>query len=164
MRSHAFLLVFLAVSATVAVPARTVFADRATTIAQDLQLPPDAAARIASSLASYDADLYRLHSERGELHRQFLSPHTDGMSQKLLDDMVANERAAVQLDETLLATLRPYLAPDQIVHVFMMLTASEPEPPRALAQPALPSASTPSSPSRKQRGCNPFEQMHHCPN
>src|ERR1041385_6157548 len=147
MRTIVALLVIL-------VGSTTAHADRATTIAQDLQLSPDATARLASTLATYDSEALKLRTERTDIRRELMSPHTDSMSQKLLDDMLANERATVQLDEQLVTALRGQLAPDQLLRVFVLLNASEPEPPHPIAPPM------PKSP----RGvCNPFEQMHRCP-
>jgi hypothetical protein len=154
MRTIVALLVILVGSASA-------FADRAMTIAQDVPQPPDVKAAVASTLARYDAELYRLRYERAELRRQMLSQHTDSMNQKLLDDTVANARALVQLDEALIADLRAQLPADQIVHVFMMLNASEPEAPRMLP-PKRPGAI--STKGAVHDGCDPFEQMHRCPN
>lgn len=148
MRIIVALLVILVGSA----PAR---ADRAQSIAQDLQLQHDVGARVVSTLATYDAELYKLRSERGETRRQLLVEHTDSMSQKLLDDMIVNAQALAQLDQNLLASLRGQLPPDQIVRVFAMLNATEPEAPRMLA-PQPPR-------SRHSDRCNPFDQPHRCP-
>jgi hypothetical protein len=152
MRTIVALLVILVGSATAS-------ADRAMTIAQDLPLPPEVTAPIAATLARYDADLYRLRYERAELRRQMLSAHTDSMNQQLIDDTLANARALVQLDEALVGSLRAQLSADQIVHVLMLLNASEPETPRMLP-PKQPGAITKRG---GVRGCNPFEQMHRCP-
>jgi hypothetical protein len=153
MRTIIALLVILVGSA----PA---FADRAVTIAQDLPLPPEITAPVASTLARYDADLYRLRYERAELRRQMLSQHTDSINQQLIDDTLANARALVQLDEALVSSLRAQLSSDQIVHVLMLLNASEPEAPRMLP-PKQPGAIN--KQNAQGRGCNPFEQMHRCP-
>ena len=150
MRITVALLVILVGSA----PA---FADRAQTIAQDLQLPTDAGARVAGTLVTYDSELYKLRTERAEIRRQLLVEHTDSMSQKLLDDMIVNAQALVQLDQSLLATLRAQLAPDQILRVFMMLDASEPEAPHMVA-PLHPGPI-----NKRGDHCNPFEQPHRCP-
>ncbi|HTL37521.1 MAG TPA: hypothetical protein VL326_30530 [Kofleriaceae bacterium] len=152
MRLIVALLVILVGSATAS-------ADRAMTIAQGLQVTPEQAATVAATLARYDADLYKLRYERAELRRQMLSEHTDRTNQQLLDDTLANARALVALDEALITSLRAQVSADAIVHVLMMLNASEPEAPRMLP-PQRPGAVT----KRSRNGCDPFEQMHRCPN
>ena len=131
-------------------------ADRASTIAQDLRLQTDVGARVISTIASYDASLYKLRTERAEIRRQLTVEHTDSISQQLLDDMIGNERQLVDLDIDLVANLRAQLAPDQILRVMTMLNASEPEAPR-IVQPQHP------GPINKRAGCNPFDQPHRCP-
>jgi hypothetical protein len=148
MRLIVALLVILVGSATAS-------ADRAMTIAQGLQVTPEQAATVAATLARYDADLYKLRYERAEM----LSEHTDRTNQQLLDDTLANARALVALDEALITSLRAQVSADAIVHVLMMLNASEPEAPRMLP-PQRPGAVT----KRSRNGCDPFEQMHRCPN
>ena len=147
MRIIVALLVILVGSA----PAR---ADRATTIAQDLQLSTDVGARVVSTLATYDTDLYKLQRERAEIRRQLMTEHTDSISQKLLDDMIGNAQALVQLDQNLLGSLRAQLAPDQVLRVFMLLNASEPEAPRMLPPQHPGPINKPS--------CNPVAQPHRC--
>ena len=133
------------------------FADRAQTIAQDLQLAPAIGPRVVSTIAAYDADLYKLRTERAELRRQLLVEHTDSLNQMLLDNMIANAQAAVVLDQSLLASLRELLSPDQIVRVFVMLDATEPEAPRMVA-PLHPGPII-----KRSDRCNPFDQPHRCP-
>ena len=137
------------------------FADRAMTIAQSVPQPPDVQAAVAATIARYDAELYRLRYERAELRRQMLTEHTDSTNQKLLDDTLANTRALAQVDEVLITTLRGQLSADQIVHVLMMLNASEPEAPRMLP-PKRPGAI--STQGAVRSSCNPFAQPHGCPN
>lgn len=153
MRMIVALLVILVGSASA-------FADRAMTIAQDVPQPPEVQAAVASTLAKYDAELYRLRTERADLRREMLAEHTDSTNQKLLDDTLANARALVQLDEVLVMTLRGQLSPDQVVHVLMMLNASEPEAPRMLP-PKRPGAISTQGAVRST--CNPFAQPHGCP-
>ena len=134
------------------------FADRAQSIAQDLQLSPAIGSRVVSTLATYDAELYKLRTERADIRRELLVEHTDSMNQTLLDNMIANAQALVVLDQGLLASLRQLLPPDQIVRVFTMLDASEPEAPHMIAPPVH------SGPIHKHGDrCNPFEQPHRCP-
>jgi hypothetical protein len=151
MRLIVALLVILVASPTAS-------ADRAMTIAQDLQATTEQKATVAATLARYDADLYRLRYERAELRRQMLTEHTDSVDQQMIDDTLVNARALVALDETLIATLRTQISADQIVRVMMQLNASEPEAPRMLP-PQRPGAVT----KRAHNGCDPFEQMHRCP-
>ena len=118
---------------------RVAAAERAKTIAAGLDLDPAKTAKVASTLRIYDSELLRLRDQRADLKRRMLAPGGD--SQKLLDDSIANARLLLVADEMLISALRTTLTAEQTIHVMVLLSASEPEAPP----------------------CDPFKQMHRCP-
>lgn len=119
---------------------RVAAAERAKTIASGLDLDPAKTARVTSTLRLYDGQLIHLRDQRADLRRRMLAPGGD--SQRILNESIANARALLMADEMLVAELRMTLTAEQTVHVMVLLSASEPEAPL----------------------CDPFKQMHRCPN
>ncbi len=118
---------------------RVAEAERAKTIAATLELDPGRTAKVASTLRTYDGEILRLRDQRAELRRKMIGPAGD--AQKILDESVANARLLLLADELLVTELRTTLTPDQTLRVLVLLSASEPEAPP----------------------CDPFKQMHRCP-
>ena len=118
---------------------RVAAADRAKAIATGLEIDPARTTKVASTLRIDDSELLRLRDQRADLKRKMLGPAGD--AQKLLDDSISNARLLLIADELLIGELRTTLTPEQTIHVLVLLSASEPEAPP----------------------CDPFKQMHRCP-
>ena len=118
---------------------RVAAAERAKTIAAGLELDPVRTAKVTQTLRIYDAEQVRLRDQRAELRRKMIAPAGD--AQRVLDDSIANARLLLVADELLISELRTTLTADQTLRVLVLLSASEPDAPP----------------------CDPFRQMHRCP-
>ncbi|HSD86781.1 MAG TPA: Spy/CpxP family protein refolding chaperone [Kofleriaceae bacterium] len=149
------------------------FAQRSNTIADELDLSANVNAKVVTVLKAYDAEMTRLNDQRRDLRRKLLSARRDpAAADRLIDEGLANQRARVRAEETLMTNLRAVLTPTQIATVVVMLDASEPD-----ATPPEPRASTRRERTRtasydrdslwppgstRSDTCDPFASMHGC--
>jgi hypothetical protein len=148
------------------------FAQRATTIADELELSANVNAKVVTVLKAYDAEVTRLNEQRRDLRRRLIPARKDpAAAERLIDEGLANQRARVRADETLMTNLRSLLTPTQIATVVVMLEASEPDAitpePRDTQRERTRTATydrealwPPGSPRRGE--CDPFASMHGC--
>jgi len=152
------------------------FAQRATTIADQLDLSANVNAKVVTVLKAYDAEIAHLDAQRRDVRRKLLPARRDpAAADRLIDEGLANQRARLRAEETLMTNLRALLTPTQIAAVVVMLEASEPdtispEPREAPTQRAQTRTATydrealwpPGSRQRFSADCDPFASMHGC--
>jgi hypothetical protein len=129
---------------------RVASAERAKAIAVDLRLDPVTAGKVIGTLRAYDGELVRLRDQRAELRRKMIDPDN---AEKLLNDSIENNYSMQAAEELLISELRRNLSAAQTVRVLVLLAASEPD------------AMAPARADLNFNGrCDPFKQMHRCPN
>jgi hypothetical protein len=120
---------------------------------------------LRKTLAAYDREVQQHLRTRGELRRRMLASDREDPREvdRLLEAALASQRALVDAEQRLVASLRARLAPVQAAQLVSLLPEPGRVEPWAARQPRHdPDALFPPR-SRLHGRCDPFSRMHRCP-
>jgi hypothetical protein len=169
MRIAAAFLVLLVTTAS----AQADSGARALAVTDALGVDARTAEKLIEILVRYDNELSRIEQQRVDVKRRLVLARHDHPKdiELLLEDKIANQRAAAQNEEQLIRRARKILGPQRAAELLVLINATEPD---NLGPPTFATATAPDprrvrdpdalfppgSPNRVP--CNPFESMHGC--
>lgn len=101
---------------------------RAFTLTEELALDEQTAGRLFPMLARFDDEIDKLLQRRVELHRRLRRVDTirdPRQVERLIDDVIGNERAFRELEDRKITELRKLLPPQQMAKVLIVMPALE---------------------------------------